>query len=78
MFVSGDLLVTLAKKSDSGQYICEVINEEGIDIASSNVLVKGKYIDLQNQVSVDILCCLQSMADTQGSCLRPSHCQCRT
>ena len=43
MFVSGDLLVTLAKKSDSGQYICEVINEEGIDIASSNVLVKGKY-----------------------------------
>ena len=34
--------VTLAKKSDSGQYICEVIKEEGIGlyIASSNVLVK--------------------------------------
>ena len=39
--VTGDLLVTLARKSDSGQYICEVINEEGVDIASSNVLVKG-------------------------------------
>ena len=38
--------MTLAKKSDSGQYICEVINEEGIDIASSNVLVKGNYLDL--------------------------------
>lgn len=40
VLLSGDLLVTLARKSDSGQYICEVINEEGVDIASSNVLVK--------------------------------------
>ena len=55
MFISGDLLVTLAKKSDSGQYICEVINEEGIDIASSNVLVKGNYIDILNpRISVAI------------------------
>ena len=43
-FLTGDLLVTLARKSDSGQYICEVINEEGVDIASSNVLVKGEVI----------------------------------
>ena len=40
--------VTLPKKSDSGQNICEVIKEEGIYIASSNVLVKGNYIDLIN------------------------------
>ena len=40
--------MTLAKKSDSGQNICEVIKEEGIYIASSNVLVKGNYIDLLN------------------------------
>ncbi|XP_046542735.1 hemicentin-1-like [Haliotis rubra] len=36
---SGDLLVTLAKKSDTGLYTCEVINEEGIDMASSYVVV---------------------------------------
>ena len=47
--------MTLAKKSDSGQNICEVINEEGIKITSSNVLVKGNYIDLLNlEVSVVI------------------------
>ncbi|KAL5021870.1 hypothetical protein ScPMuIL_001025 [Solemya velum] len=37
---SGDLLVTLAKKSDTGLYSCEVINEEGIDMASSRVTVR--------------------------------------
>ncbi|XP_041370878.1 hemicentin-1-like [Gigantopelta aegis] len=36
---SGDLLVTLARKSDTGLYTCEVINEEGIDMASSYVMV---------------------------------------
>ncbi|KAK6185279.1 hypothetical protein SNE40_007547 [Patella caerulea] len=36
---SGDLIVTLARKSDSGLYTCEVINEEGIDMASSYVVV---------------------------------------
>ena len=47
--------MTLAKKSDSGQNICEVINEEGIYITSSNVLVKGNFIDLLNlEVSVVI------------------------
>ena len=40
--------MTQAKKSDPGQNICEVIKEEGIYIASSNVLVKGNYIDLLN------------------------------
>ena len=40
--------VTPAEKSDSGQNICEVIKEEGIYIASSNVLVKGNYIDIRN------------------------------
>ncbi|XP_052770328.1 uncharacterized protein LOC128210189 [Mya arenaria] len=38
--LSGDLLVTLSKHSDSGQYTCEVINEEGIDIAHTQVFVK--------------------------------------
>lgn len=38
----GDLLVTLAKKSDTGLYSCEVINTEGIDMASSQVIVRGK------------------------------------
>ena len=47
--------MTLAKKSDSGQNICEEIKKEGIYIASSNVLVKGNYIDLLNHsVSVVI------------------------
>ncbi|KAK7483221.1 hypothetical protein BaRGS_00025514 [Batillaria attramentaria] len=36
---SGDLLVTLARKSDTGLYTCEVINEEGFDMASSHVTV---------------------------------------
>ena len=40
--------MTLAEKSDSGQNIFEVIKEEGIYIASLNVLVKGNYIDLLN------------------------------
>ena len=40
--------MTLAEKSDSGQNICEVIKEEGIYIATSNVLVKGNYIDVLN------------------------------
>ena len=40
--------MTLAKKSDSSQNICEVIKEKGIYIASSNVLVQGNYIDLLN------------------------------
>ena len=40
--------MTLAKKSDFSQNICELIKEEGIYIASSNVLVKGNYIDLLN------------------------------
>ena len=40
--------MTLAKKSDSGQNICEVIKEERIYIASSNVLDKGNNIDLLN------------------------------
>ena len=47
--------MTLAKKSNSGQNICEVINEEGIDNTSSNVFVKGNYIHLLNlEVSVVI------------------------
>ena len=40
--------MTHSEKSDSGQNICEVIKEEGIYIASSNVLVKGNYIDILN------------------------------
>ncbi|XP_059173767.1 neurogenic locus notch homolog protein 1-like [Physella acuta] len=36
---SGELLVTLARKSDTGLYTCEAINEEGIDTASSFVQV---------------------------------------
>ncbi|XP_012937902.1 delta-like protein 4, partial [Aplysia californica] len=36
---SGDLLVTLARRSDTGLYTCEAINEEGIDTASSYVSV---------------------------------------
>ena len=40
--------MTLAKKSDSSQNICEVIKEEEIYIARSNVLVQGNYIDLVN------------------------------
>lgn len=41
VLTSGDLLVTLTRRSDSGQYSCEVINEEGIDIAHTQVFVKG-------------------------------------
>ena len=40
--------MTLAKKSDSSQNICEVIKEEEIYIARSNVLVQGNNIDLVN------------------------------
>ncbi|CAG5131589.1 unnamed protein product, partial [Candidula unifasciata] len=36
---SGDLLVTLAKRSDTGLYTCEAINEHGIDMASSYVSI---------------------------------------
>ncbi|KAK3590143.1 hypothetical protein CHS0354_041195 [Potamilus streckersoni] len=42
VLTSGDLLVTSARKSDSGLYSCEVINEEGIDMASSHVIVKER------------------------------------
>ena len=51
--------MTLAKKSDSGQNICEVIKEEGICIASSNVLVKGNYIDLLN-LAVSVVISLEN------------------
>ena len=47
--------MTLAKKSDSGQNICEVIKEEGIYIASSHVLVKDNYIDLLNLAVSDVI-----------------------
>lgn len=40
VFSNGDLLVTVARKSDSGQYSCEVINDEGIDIAHTQVFVR--------------------------------------
>ena len=40
--------MTLAEKSDSGQNIRKEIKEEGIYIASSNVLAKGNYIDILN------------------------------
>ncbi|KAH3788483.1 uncharacterized protein LOC127842965 [Dreissena polymorpha] len=40
VLLSGDLLVTLARRSDSGHYSCEVINEEGIDIGHTQVNVK--------------------------------------
>ncbi|KAK0070197.1 neurogenic locus notch protein 1-like isoform X1 [Biomphalaria pfeifferi] len=36
---SGELLVTPARKSDSGQYMCEAINEVGRDTATSYVQV---------------------------------------
>lgn len=42
--LTGDLLVTLARKSDTGLYTCEVINEEGVDMASSFVSVLGKLL----------------------------------
>ncbi|OWF50963.1 Titin [Mizuhopecten yessoensis] len=37
---SGDLLVTMARRSDSGLYSCEVINSEGVDMASSIVVIR--------------------------------------
>lgn len=42
--------MTLAQKSDSGQYSCEVINEEGIDIAHTQVFIEGKCSLLRTQV----------------------------
>ena len=38
--------MTLARRSDSGQYSCEVINEQGIDIAHTRVVVKGTLLDV--------------------------------
>ncbi|KAL4232359.1 hypothetical protein ACF0H5_009928 [Mactra antiquata] len=38
---NGDLLITMARRSDTGQYSCEVINEEGIDVAHTQVFVKA-------------------------------------
>ena len=38
----GDLLVTRTRRSDTGLYTCEAINEEGIDMASSYVSVTGE------------------------------------
>jgi hypothetical protein len=46
VLTNGDLLVTLTRKSDSGQYSCEVINEEGIDIAHTQVFIKGQFLVL--------------------------------
>ena len=40
--------MTLAKNSDSEENICELIKEEGIYIAGSDVLVIGNNIDLIN------------------------------
>lgn len=39
--ISGDLLFTLPKKSDTGLYSCEVVNEHGMDMASTKVVIKG-------------------------------------
>ena len=58
--------VTLAKKSDSGQNICEVISEEGIYIASSNFLVKGNYIDLLD-LAVSVVISLGNYIDLLDS-----------
>ncbi|XP_069139539.1 uncharacterized protein [Argopecten irradians] len=57
---SGDLLVTMARKSDSGLYSCEVINSMGIDMASSFVVIRdhksgcrdGSTEGLQNHENV--------------------------
>lgn len=38
---TGDLLFTLPKKSDTGLYSCEVVNEHGMDMASTKVVIKG-------------------------------------
>lgn len=37
---SGDLLFTLAKRSDTGLYSCEVVNEHGMDMASTKVIIE--------------------------------------
>lgn len=39
--ITGDLLFTLPKKSDTGLYSCEVVNEHGMDMASTKVVIKG-------------------------------------
>lgn len=41
--ITGDLLFTLPKKSDTGLYSCEVVNEHGMDMASTKVVIKGNY-----------------------------------
>lgn len=38
---SADLMVTLARPSDTGLYSCEVTNNQGVDMASSFVTVRG-------------------------------------
>ena len=50
----GDLLVTLARKSDTGLYSCEVINTEGIDMASSQVIVRGTKDNNKNSIIGEI------------------------
>lgn len=53
-FTTGDLLFTLPKRSDTGLYSCEVVNEHGLDMASTKVIIQGKsdlsllYTDTQN------------------------------
>jgi hypothetical protein len=46
--------VTLARKSDTGLYSCEVINTEGIDMASSQVIVRGKKDNNKNSIIGEI------------------------
>lgn len=41
---TGDLLFTLPKRSDTGLYSCEVVNEHGMDMASTKVVIEGKKI----------------------------------
>nr|XP_022288617.1 hemicentin-1-like [Crassostrea virginica]XP_022288618.1 hemicentin-1-like [Crassostrea virginica] len=37
---TGDLLFTLPKRSDTGLYSCEVVNEHGMDMASTKVVIE--------------------------------------
>lgn len=41
-FTTGDLLFTLPKRSDTGLYSCEVVNEHGLDMASTKVIIQGE------------------------------------
>jgi hypothetical protein len=45
-YITGDLLFTLPKKSDTGLYSCEVVNEHGMDMASTKVIIRGKICHL--------------------------------